>query len=472
MADFFIRPGDAAFAVAIGFIAGILAASFAWPIFIPLVVFVSTGVFVFVVSRKKKFLYGTLFSCAAITVGAYYFYVFTNVRSATIHLPDATSGVFRVIVSKEPVSSENYLSFRAELQPPFSGALGVFAPPASDVRYGDLVSMSGAIGPPRSAGELPAIFPKRLSVISQSHGFWLTEKLLSFKEAINRKFGEFLSQDEAALQGGMTLGGTSGMSVTLKNEMAASETLYVTSMYGYKIAMTVAVMEMFLAGLIPRHARFCIAGGIIVTFVFMSGGNVSAIRGGMMACVLMLAKETGSVFSKRNALALIAAGMALLDPTAVAQAGFSFSFASVAGIALLVEPFRKFLRLGEGRGIFRWKEAVLLSVASLAPIIPLVSAIYGSFSLTAVLANVLVAPTIPLGMATGAALAIAGFVSPYLAFFVARAAGVVLNYALFVIHFFATHVAPLPFSFSSAMPFLLYYAALGLFAYTYREHGT
>ena len=31
---------------------------------------------------------------------------------------------------------------------------------------------------------------------------------------------------EAALQGGMTLGGTTGMSATLKNEMAASETLF------------------------------------------------------------------------------------------------------------------------------------------------------------------------------------------------------------------------------------------------------
>jgi competence protein ComEC len=185
----------------------------------------------------------------------------------------------------------------------------------------------------------------------------------------------------------------------------------------------------------------------------------------------MLAKETGSVFSKRNALALTAAGMAVFDPTVARQAGFLFSFASVAGMACLMEPLRKFLRLGDGKGIFRWKEAILLSVASLILIIPLISAIYGSFSLTAVFANILIAPTIPLGMAMGAVLAVAGFVSQYIAFFVARAASVVLDYALWVIHFFAVRALPMPFSFSGAAPFVLYYAAVGLFAYAYRENG-
>jgi len=468
--DLFV--GDIAFAAAVGFVAGILAASFAWPMFIVLAAFVSAGFFVFIASRKRKFLYEALFSCAAVIVGVYYFYFFMNVRSAGIHWPDATSDPFRMIVSEEPVASGNYLSFTAQLQPPFSGTLDVFAPPENNVRYGDMLAVTGKIEPPRSVGEPSAVFPKQVSVISHGNGSWLTEKLFEMKEAVNRRFGEFLPQDEAALQGGMMLGGTGGMSVALKNEMTVSETLYVTSMYGYKIAMTIAAVEMLLAGMVPRRVRFCIAAFMAALFVLTSGGNVSAVRGGVMAGVLILARETGSVFSRRNALALTAAGMAACDPTTVAQAGFLFSFASVLGMAFLVEPFRKFLRLGEGKGIFAWKEAVLLSVASLAPIVPLVSAIYGSFSLTAAFANILIAPTIPLGMATGVALTLASFISRYLAFFVASAANAMLGYALFVIHFFAVHTVPLPFSFSGVAPFLSYYAALGLFAYLYREYGT
>ena len=279
---------------------------------------------------------------------------------------------------------------------------------------------------------------------------------MNFKETIGEKFGEFLPPDEAVLLGGMTLGGTAGMSAGLKSDMTSSETLYVTSMYGYKIAMIVACIEVLLAGFVPRRARFCIAILAIALYIMMSGGNVSAMRGGVMACLVIFAKETGSVFSKRNALALAAAGMAVVHPTIVSQAGFLFSFASVAGMAFLEGPVRRFLRLGEGKGIGGWKEAVVVSVASLVPIIPLVSAMFGSFSLTAVFANILIAPIIPLGMATGVALAAAGFFSRYIAFFVAPAAGVILGYALWVIRFFAAHVIPLPFSFSGipAVPVL------------------
>ena len=467
MVIFFI--GDAAFSAAIGFLAGILAASFAWPVFMVSAAFIASGLFAFGAVRKRIFLYGAILASVAVFFGAYYFCFFTNIRSAIVRLPTAATGVFQMAVSEEPIASENYLSFSAELRPPYSGKITVFAPPASDIRYGDLLDISGTIEPPRSAGELPAIFPKQVDTISRGNGFWLTKKLLDFKNVIHEKFGEFLPQDEAALLGGMTLGGRAGMSAALKNDMTASETLYVTSMYGYKIAVIIEVIEALLAGLVPRRIRFCIAASATALFVLMSGGNVSAMRGGAMACLVILAKETGSVFSKRNALALTAAGMALFDPTVVAQAAFLFSFASVAGMALLAEPIRKFLRLGEGRGVLRWKEAVMLSLASLIPIIPLIGAMFGSFSLTAIFANILIAPTIPLGMGAGVALAAAGFISRYFAFFVAGAANIILGYALWVIHFFAAHAIPLPFSFSGAMPFALYYGGLSLFAYAYRE---
>jgi hypothetical protein len=110
-----------------------------------------------------------------------------------------------------------------------------------------------------------------------------------------------------------------------------------------------------------------------------------------------------------------------------------------------------------------------LSAASLVPIIPLISVLFGSFSLTAIFANILIAPAIPSGMAAGAALAVAGFTSKYIAFFVARTASVILGYALWVIRFFAVHAVLLPCSFSGVFPFLSYYGAVGLFAYFYRE---
>ncbi len=470
MADFFIA--DAVFAASIGLLGGMLTAGFAWNL---AAVFLSA---VFVVPAVKYFgpkswrasIALTLIIFLAVLAGVFYFHLFSNWRTAGMRLPDGKSSL-KAVVTGEPVGSEKYLSFSAKLQSPFSGKISVFAPPDSDIHYGDLVNISGTIEPPRSAGEAPAMFPKRIEVISSGNSSWLMEKLLDFKSAIGKKFGEFLTQDTAALLGGMTLGGTAGMSMALKNEMTISETLYITSMYGYKIAMIIIAIEAIFASFIPRRIRFCMEIFVVLLFVLMSGMNISAVRGGVMACVLIFAKETGSIFSKRNALALTAVGIAIFDPIAITQAGFLFSFTSVAGMALLTEPIRKFLRLGEGKGFLAWKEAVILSVASLLPIVPLISALFGSFSLTAIFANILIAPVIPLGMTAGVFLAMTGFVSGYFAFFVARTTVPILNYALWIVHFFAMHTIPLPFSFSGTLPFLLYYGAVGLFVYAYRKHG-
>jgi len=461
--------GDIAFIVALGFLAGILAASFVWPVMVVLGASVTLGFFIFLFSRERRFLYGMLFAGVAVFTGASYFYFFTNWTAAAMRLPPGSAGSFTIMVSGDPTDSGNYLYFSAELRASYRGNIMVFAPTGSDIRYGDLLNIAGAIEPPRTAGEASAVFPKNIETISHGNGFWFKEKLLDMKTAMLGKFADFLPPDEAALLGGMTFGGTSGMSPALKRDMASSETLYVTSMYGYKIAMIVFVIEAIFAGILPRRIRFFVAGLVAVLFVVMAGGGSSAIRGGAVACLLMLGRDTGSVISKRNMLTLLAAGMALVDPTVVQQAGFLFSFASVAGMTLLAGPIKKFLRPGEGRGMFGWKEAVVLSVASLMPLIPLISAMFGSFSLTAVLANILIAPVVPFGMALGASLAVLGFFSQFAAFFVAHIASAVLYYAFWIIEFFAAHTVPLPFSFSGALPFLAYYGAVGLFAYAYRE---
>jgi ComEC/Rec2-related protein len=468
MADFFI--GDVACSVAAGLLIGMLAAGFAWNI--ATVSFCAVLVFpVLKYFWSKSWKASAIFMLIiffAILAGAYYFHFFVNLQVADRRLPDGKDSFDAVVVS-EPVASEKYLSFSAELQPPFAGKVEMFAPPESEICYGDLMEISGAFAA-ENTNEAPTIFLKKISIVSDGHGSWLIAKLGDFKRAVLQIFFRALPQDDAALLGGMTLGGTTGMSVALKNDMTASETLYVTSMYGWKIAMIVMVIETLLAGFLPRRIRFGVSAFLVVLFVLMSGGNVSAVRGGVMAYLLMFAKETGSVFSRRNALLFAAAGMALFDPTIVAQAAFLLSFLSVAGMASLSGPIRRFLHLGEGKGIFAWKDAIIVSVASLVPIVPLVSAIFGSFSLTAVFANILIAPTIPIGMGVGAALAVAGGVSQYAAFFIGCGAEIFLSYALWVIHFFAAHVAPLPFSFSGVLPFVIYCVAVGFFAYAYREN--
>ena len=67
----------------------------------------------------------------------------------------------------------------------------------------------------------------------------------------------------------------------------------------------------------------------------------------------------------------------------------------------------------------------------------------------------------------GVALAIFSYVAPPLAFFAAQITSVLLQYELFIIHFFATVTLPMPAVFGSAFAIALYYGVLILFAHYY-----
>lgn len=471
MAELFI--GDAAFLAALGFLAGLMEANFPWHIS-AVAMLIAPAVFLILRGStsfsSRLALAGTAIVVLPFFFALFYFHFFVAWRIAGERLP-AGSVPFRALVASEPAVSDRYLSFSSRLLPPYSGTMTVFAPPGSEADYGDTIVLAGSPVPPRTPGGVPAIFPKSISVVAHGGGPWPMQILNTVKSEILRRFDVVLPGDGAALLGGLTVGGTKGIDVGLKDEMAVSETLYVVSMYGYKIAMAISAVAAILSDRIPRRARAVISGALAGGFVLMSGANLSAVRAGIAVGFLLLAQETGHIFSRRNGLALAAVGIAAVDPTAVGQPSFLFSFLSVAGMAFLVEPLRNFLRIGEGRGVFLWKEAVLFAVASLLPLIPLISVSFGSFSLSAIAANILIAPALPAGMALGAALAAASFLSWHAAAIVAQVTGAFLIYPFAIIRFFARYAVPLPVSFAGALSWILYYAGLAGFTVRYRKRS-
>lgn len=173
----------------------------------------------------------------------------------------------------------------------------------------------------------------------------------------------------------------------------------------------------------------------------------------------------------RNLVAATAAAMALADPSALtANVGFIPSFASLLGIVYLGPPLRHLLRYdrpSSGHGFLGWKESAVTTLSAQFAVMPILIRAFGRFSLTAVLANLLILPTVPLAMLLGAALAPLGFVSFYLAFFAAQLAGLLLGYQLFVVRLCAALAVPVPFSFNSVYFFICYYLALALFIFAH-----
>jgi ComEC/Rec2-related protein len=471
--------GDFAFGAAVAFLFGVFAASLGWGV-------AATTVVAIAVATVMTMATDTLRKCivlpivlAVVLFGSFYFHFFTNARIAAFDVPLDKKISFRVVVTEEPKFSEKYVLLAAQAEPPYSGAVTVFADSGAVFHYGDLIRVMGIVNPARQSGEDPAIFPQALSLVASHRGFILREWMIDFKSAILQKFNDVLPADEAALLGGMTLGGTAGMSSALKDQMALSGTSYLAAMYGYKINILIFGGVGLLGGWVSRRKRFFLMLTLLALFVAMAGAEASVVRAAVMGCIALSARELGRMPSMRNAIALSAAGMALFDPTIVAQAGFLLSFLSLVGIVCLGPALKRFFRWENDHDdhdrdydVLNWKNAVIMSIASLLPIVPVLMASFGQFSAMAFISNALVFPAILPLMLLGCAVAITGFLSYSLAFFVTRFAEIPIWYELGVIRFFSVIVVPLPQIFTAAWIFILYYAALAWFAYHYSSRSS
>ena len=470
---------DVVFAVAIGFLTGTLAAGLGCsPFIVAFIVVILLGLASIIMRPIFHSRIRLVFAFAfpvGLLVGSLYYYLVAGLHAGALtRMPLGKSTMLSAVITDEPSEVKKYLMMPASLETPFSGAITIFASQGSDIRYGDVIKFEAVLEPPRTVGDTPAAFPKKISVVATGRGALWREAAIAFSEEIAKKFLAFLPGDAAALLFGETIGGTREMNIDLKTNLAASGTSYVVSMYGYKISLIIFSLEALLAEILERRIRFAVIIAAVFIFVLVVGGSLSAVRAAIMVVFTMIGKLLGRTSEPHNALALTAVGMALFDPTLPSQAAFELTILSVAGMAYLATPLKNFFRWGAyGAGFLGWREAVIVAIASLLPIIPIAAVVFGDFSLVSFPSNILIAIAIPPAALFGIALASAGsipFFAGYVGFFIAKLAFILLSYQLFVINIFAA-IAPcflLPPQLNSMVVFAGYYIALLWFAYRYR----
>jgi competence protein ComEC len=420
--------------------------------------------------------YFALFFCAA-AAGVLYYHAYTNWQTTHTHVPTGKSAAFFGVVVEAPKAAGKYTMLVVSLLHPYAGTLDIFTfPDSSQFHYGDELWISGAVtvDVPLSGGasdaigdgEPPAMFLPQLRMVAQHQGFWLKEMVINIEQDIVQKIAQVLPADQAALLAGILLGTSCTLGTALKAQMEASGTSYIVNMYGYKIIIITFALAAALKDRVPRRALLWITLGVIALFVFVSGGTISAIRAAIMGSLAVVARGTGRVFSARNAITFAAAGMAIANATVLTDAAFQLSFLSFLGIYYLGPPIEHYFHWMD-EGALQWRSHTMLSLSTNLAILPIVMNTFGDFSLTSFVSNILIMIPWLMVIIFGAMLVIFSYIALPLAFCVAQITSVLLQYELFVIHFFAVVTVPMPAVFGSAFAIALYYGILLLFAHYY-----
>ena len=169
------------------------------------------------------------------------------------------------------------------------------------------------------------------------------------------------------------------------------------------------------------------AGGLGAALVAFCGAPVSAVRSWVMVLAAELSRLAGRRAHPLSSASVTALGMAALDPGVTGQLGFLLSVACVCGICALGGYVRYVLRVlawrsGRARGqapvravraaLSSAQEALALTVVSQVVTMPLTCATFGTLSLVAPLANVLLAPLFSLVLVLGLAVAVLVWAPP------------------------------------------------------------
>jgi competence protein ComEC len=307
--------------------------------------------------------------------------------------------------------------------------------------YGDRVSLSGRLSPPRGfrnpgGFDYPAYLARHgvhavlslrrgsdVRLLEQGSGVLRT--IQNLRERIRQAMTGSLTGEGAAIIMAMTIGEEGSLTDDLRERFMAAGVTHIISISGSHLGM-VALLCFWLTRnalfLLPERTYHwltihadprkiaALATVIPVSFyAFLAGGQIATIRSLIMILTGLAALILDREEDLLSALAIAAFISLLPDPQALFDISFQLSYLSVLCIAFVVSTWNTLeLRPGTRTGKLLHSGLLLLTISVAAALAtgPVVAFYFHQFSFAGIAANMVVVPfagavVVPLGLASG-----------------------------------------------------------------------
>ncbi|MEK7459528.1 MAG: ComEC/Rec2 family competence protein, partial [Patescibacteria group bacterium] len=286
-----------------------------------------------------------------------------------------------------------------------------------------------------------------------------------FKEKFLEKINFTIQNPESLLMGGLILGERASFSDELREKFINTGTIHIVALSGYNITI-VAEWIMKLFKFLPLN--FGIGVGIfsIIFFVLMTGGVSTAVRAGIMAVLVLIARATGRTYDVGRALLLTAVIMIIFNPMILRyDVSFQLSFIATVGVIYFTPKIEKYFLWVTKR--FGLRDVFSVTTAAYIFVLPFILYKMGNLSLVAIPANILILPFIPFTMLLGFLTGFVGLISYFIAIPFGYISYLLLHYELGVIDILSS----IPFA-SFSIPNFPFILVILIYAYfIYRLFG-
>ena len=326
----------------------------------------------------------------------------------------------RMVITEDPNIDGQKMSFLARSSEvagkSTSAVIYISLPRYPTYEYGTELLVNGKLQEPKEflmrTNASGIMSSPKVSEARPGKGNVIKENLFKLKHTILLRIGRIIPEPQAGLLGGLLLG-TRGLRDDLAEKFRLTGTSHIIAVSG----SNVTIVAVFLDKLLRRFGRSVsfygsLAG--ITGFVLITGATAAVVRAGLMGGLVLVAANSGRLFSSVNALALAATTMLWQNPKIfLYDIGFQLSFSAFAGI-LFVQPFLE-ERFPNAPGAI--KNFLFPTLAAQATTSPVILYHFGNFSIISALTNMLVLPFISFAMLFGFLALFIPFV-PYIAWLV------------------------------------------------------
>jgi competence protein ComEC len=317
--------------------------------------------------------------------------------------------------------------------------------------YGDVVTITGSI---RELPDHAASFYKKEGVaglmsypdmeLVGSEGMSIRALLQHVERYIGSVFARTLEPRHAAFLSGLLLGDTAQFSEELEEELRRTGTSHLVALSGYNVTIIASGVIALFGMWFGRRVTFIMSVVAIILFAIMTGADATVVRAGIMAGVVLLAKESAWPYSVRNAMAFAALLMVFVNPFVLAwDVGFQLSFVALLGIVYVKPALETIFKSTRKPGVLSWRGNAYTTAAAQIAVLPILAGTFNLISSLSLLTNVLILFAIPATMFLGFLGIMASLVSIQLARMVGWVIFPLIAYELGVIAFFADISIPI-----------------------------
>jgi len=278
---------------------------------------------------------------------------------------------------------------------------------------GQRISLTGRLAPPRGGDLRAAVILAATAPRPHGEPPWAQRAAGVLRQGLQRA-AEPLPDEEGGLLPGLAVGDVSRMDPAVQEDFRATGMTHLTAVSGSNVAIVIGFVLLLAAWCRagPRTSAF-LSLTALIGFVILVRPSPSVLRAAAMGALGLLALASSRPRAAVPGLAATVFLLVVVDPELASDPGFALSVLATSGLLLIAPRLRDALRRRRVPGGIA--EALAVPVAAQMACAPVIAAMTGTVSLSAVPANLLAAPAVAPATVLGAAAATISPVSPGMA---------------------------------------------------------